>query len=236
MSEHIQIDGVTVEVRRSARRRSVDLTVERDGEVSVAVPEEMSTAEIGRIVRGKQEWLYTALARKEATNKGPPPKEYVTGEGFFFLGRKYRLRVVADDEVGGGKGGLQWTNGRFFLGRGKVGDGKDLFVRWYTMQAAEWLAKRVNALKARVGVESVEIGVRDLGFRWGSCTHKGKVFFHWRTVLLPPERIDYLVLHELVHIHEHNHSAAFYERLRRASPDHKVHEAWFREHGDEYRL
>jgi hypothetical protein len=62
------------------------------------------------------------------------------------------------------------------------------------------------------------------------------VFFHWRAVLLPPERIDYLVMHELVHIHEHNHGTAFYDRLRRASPDFKQQEDWFRRYGDLYSL
>ena len=94
----------------------------------------------------------------------------------------------------------------------------------------------MNALKGRVAAEPHSIEIRDLGFRWGSCTHKGKVFFHWRTILLPPERIEYLILHELVHVREHNHSMAFYERLRRASPDYKQHEDWFRRYGDLYSL
>jgi predicted metal-dependent hydrolase len=109
-------------------------------------------------------------------------------------------------------------------------------VEWYCERAAEWIGRRVKALKGRMAAEPKAIGIRDLGFRWGSCTHTGKTFFHWRTILLPPERIDYLVMHELAHIHEHNHSPAFYERLRRASPDHKQHEDWFRRNGDLYSL
>jgi predicted metal-dependent hydrolase len=204
--------------------------------VAIAVPEAMRAAEIEKIIRGKQEWLYTALARKDATTKGPPAKEYVTGEGFYYLGRKYRLKLADNGEGPSGDLPLELQNGRFVLARGLAAEGRALFVRWYAREAGLWIGKRVNALKARVAAHPLGIEIRDLGFRWGSCTPKGKLFFHWRTVLLPPEQIDYLVLHELVHVHEHNHSAGFYERLRRASPDHKVHEAWFRKHGDEYRL
>lgn len=235
MSELVKIDDLSIEIRRSARRKHLDLTVERDGRIVAAVPEAMGSQAIEQVLREKQPWMYSALAKKEETTKGPPAKEYVTGEGFHHLGRKYRLRLVHDG-VPPAPGTVDLQGGRFLLRREDSKNGHAIFVAWYTARAAEWLAKRITALKARVGVEPGEIDIRDLGFRWASCTVKGKLFFHWRAVLLPPERIDYLVMHELVHIHEHNHSPAFYERLRRAVPDHKVHEAWFRKHGDEYRL
>ena len=63
-----------------------------------------------------------------------------------------------------------------------------------------------------------------------------KLFFHWRAILLPPERIDYLILHELVHLLEHHHGPAFYARLRQAAPDYIEHESWLKENGDLYRL
>ncbi|HNQ90205.1 MAG TPA: SprT family zinc-dependent metalloprotease [Verrucomicrobiota bacterium] len=236
MSEHLKIDGLTVEVRRSVRRLSVDLTIDRGGGVVIAVPDHLSVAEIEKIVRGKQMWIYTALGRKEATQKGPPPKEFVSGEGFYYLGRKYRLKLVSDEAAANGSTGLVLKDDRFYLPLAKASKGRDLFVEWYCERAAEWIERRVRALKGRMAAEPKAIGIRDLGFRWGSCTHTGKILFHWRTILLPPERIDYLVMHELAHIHEHNHSPAFYERLRRASPDHKQHEDWFRRNGDLYSL
>lgn len=75
-----------------------------------------------------------------------------------------------------------------------------------------------------------------LGYRWGSCGKDDMLYFHWRVILLPPVRIEYLVLHELCHLHEHDHGEAFYERLRRASPDYRAHDAWLRAHGDDYSL
>ena len=236
MSESIQIDDLKIEVRRSTRRLNVDLTIDRDGGVVIAVPESMKEADIAKIVRNKQTWIYTALGRKEATHKGPPPKEYVSGEGFFYLGKKYRLKVLRDGQIPEPGPGLQLQSDRFYLPRELAADGRNVFLKWYTERAEEWINRRMNALKGRVAAAPQAIEIRDLGFRWASCTHKGKMFFHWRTILLPPERIDYLILHELVHIHEHNHSPAFYERLHRASPDYKQHEDWFRRNGDLYSL
>jgi predicted metal-dependent hydrolase len=236
MSERLKVDDLSVEIRRSVRRLSVDLTVDRDGGVVISVPDHLKAAEIEKIVRGKQIWIYTALGRKGATHKGPPPKEFVSGEGLFYLGKKYRLKVVRDEAELNGSAGLVLREDWFYLPVALVPKGREIFIGWYCERAAEWIARRVKALKGRVAVEPKAIGIRDLGFRWGSCTHTGKVLFHWRTILLPPERIDYLVMHELVHIHEHNHSAAFYERLRRASPDYKQQEDWFRRNGDLYSL
>lgn len=236
MSESIQIDDLKIEVRRSARRLNVDLTIDRDGGVVIAVPDSMKEADVARIIRNKQTWIYTALGRKETTHKGPPPKEYVSGEGFFYLGKKYRLKVLRDGQTPETGPGLQLQNDRFYLPRELAADGRNVFMKWYTERAEEWIKRRMNALKGRVAAAPQAIEIRDLGFRWASCTHKGKMFFHWRTILLPPERIDYLILHELVHVHEHNHSPAFYERLRRASPEYKQHEDWFRRYGDLYSL
>jgi type I restriction enzyme M protein len=149
------------------------------------------------------------------------------------------LRKYMDEhfqEIAGMLNSLEFEKGRFFLSHTLAPKGKEIFMQWYCGQAVEWIKRRVNALKDRVAAEPESVGIRDLGFRWGSCTHKGKMFFHWRIILLPPERIDYLILHELVHIHEHNHSPAFYERLRRASPDYKQHEDWLRRYGDLYSL
>jgi len=114
--------------------------------------------------------------------------------------------------------------------------GREVFINWYTKRAEDWVPRRVQLLQDRVGVVPESIEIRDLGFRWGSCTEKGKILFHWRLILLPPERIDYLILHELVHLHEHNHSPAFYERLRRAAPEYERHEEWLRRNGDQYGL
>lgn len=236
MKEMIRVARLDIEVRRSARRKDVDLTVDRGGEVVVSVPERMSQAAIEKVIREKLVWLYATLGRKEETKTQQPPKEFLSGEGFFYLGRKHRLQLCPPGEGATPEQPLVFANGRFLLHRDFVDQGKEQFIQWYTREAKEWILPKVGSLKLRVDASPTAVDIRDLGFRWGSCTRGGKVYFHWRTILLPPERIEYLVLHELVHLHEHNHSSAFYRRLERACPNHNRHEAWFRTHGDAYTL
>ena len=94
----------------------------------------------------------------------------------------------------------------------------------------------MSQLQPRVLVAPARVDVRDLGFRWGSCGKDRVVYFHWRSVLLPPDVVRYLIMHELVHLHEHHHGPAFYERLGRAAPDYEEMEAWLRDNGDRFQV
>ena len=106
-------------------------------------------------------------------------------------------------------------------------DGSDRFAT---------IAERMPRLPRRVGVEVHRVAVMDLGFRWASCSEAGRVNFHWRTVLLPPHLVEYLVLHELCHPMEHNHTPRFWSLVRRADPDVDRNERLLKEDGSRFDL
>lgn len=234
--EKIAIKDVVVEVRRSVRRKTVELSVGRDGHILVYAPGSAPLAKLETLVQEKLLWIYQQLGRKEEELHQLPVKEYVSGEGFYYRGRKYRLKIIDDIRAYRIGKHLTLLNGRFVMPRLVARKGREAFIAWYTSKAIEWISRRVQLLQDRVGSKPEGIEIQDLGFRWGSCTENGKLLFHWRIILLPPERIDYLIQHELVHLHEHNHSPAFYQRLRRAVPDYETQEEWLRVHGDQYQL
>lgn len=236
MNELVQIDDLKVEVRRSPRRRTVDLIVERFGDLVINVPQALPSRDVEAIVRRKQEWIYTKLNQKEIVLRPGEPKEYVTGEGFHYLGKKYRLKLFDPGTTERQIPPLRLSNGRFWMIRSAALDGRDHFISWYIQQGQKWISSAVDALKERVGAEPRSIYLRDLKFRWGSCNAGGDAYFHWRVMLLPPRVVRYLVVHELVHLHEHNHSPVFYQRLVRAAPDHREIEAWLKANGDQYAL
>lgn len=236
MNELVEIDDLRVEVRRSPRRRTVDLIVDRFGDLVINVPEALPSRDVEAIVRKKQEWIYTKLNQKEIILRPGRPKEYVTGEGFHYLGKKYRLRLFDPEPAEARVVPLRLLNGRFWLVRSAAIGGRKYFVHWYIRQGVKWIMNAVDILQGRVGATPRSIYVRDLKFRWGSCNANGDAYFHWRVMLLPPRVIRYLVVHELVHLHEHNHSPGFYERLGRAAPDYREIEAWLKANGDHYAL
>ncbi len=236
MSDVLQIDDLRVEIRRSPRRHTVDLIVDRFGDLVINVPESLSRQDLEAIVRRKQEWIYTKLGQKEIVLRPGRHKEYVTGEGFHYLGKKYRLRLLNSKDVAPNTPPLRLLNGRFLMPRSAVSDGRNHFIKWYIQQGQTWITEAIEPLKERVLAEPKSVTLRDLKFRWGSCNADGDMYFHWRVMLLPPRVIRYLLLHELIHLHEHNHGHAFYTRLARALPDYHEIEMWLKANGDFYAL
>lgn len=220
------VGDLRFEVRRSARRKSVQITVDRGGELLLSAPEGCAARVMETFVREKRFWIYTKLAEKDVLGPPAPKKQFVSGEGFTYLGRKYRLLLVADQEVP-----LKLERGRFNMSRAAAAQGNAHLVRWYAEHGQRWLEDRVQRFCRRVGVEPSTVTVQDLGYRWGSCGKGGRLFFHWRTVLLPPPIVEYVVVHELVHLREPHHTPAFWGRVERALPDFEQRKRWLAERG-----
>jgi hypothetical protein len=229
MTSHLVIDDLPLLVRRSVRRKTVGITVERDGALVAAAPINAPDAVIEGLVRARQLWIHRKLA---ALRQHPPPapREYVAGETCYYLGRGHRLQLV---DPGGPA--LLLRGGRFLLRRDERPRAAEHFAAWYVTQGVPWLTERVARLAARVGVSPAGVAMRDLGHRWGSCGVSGRLLFHWRVILLPPPAIDYVAAHELVHLRERRHSAEYWRRLERAMPDHVRRREWLLEHGARYR-
>jgi len=85
-----------------------------------------------------------------------------------------------------------------------------------------------------LGKQPIGLEIRDLGFRWGSCGKSGSLNFHWATILLPPSIVEYVVVHELVHLIEPNHTPEFWTRLERVMPDYESRKKWLAENGAGY--
>lgn len=231
MSETLTVDDLQFTLQRSARRKTVGITVERDGSLVLTAPQDCSVERVEQIAREKQFWVYTKLAEKNLLFRSPPPKEYVSGETFFYLGRSYRLKLVAATVQAAP---LRLLHGHFLLCRDAIALADQHFVRWYSEHGQAWLARRVARLASRIGVSPAGVEVRNLGYRWGSCSAAGGLNFHWRSVLLPPRIVEYVVAHELVHLLVPNHGAEFWARLERAMPDYEVRKGWLAERGAEF--
>jgi hypothetical protein len=226
MTATLTVDDLRFDVVLSARRRTMELSVERDGALVVRAPTGATAERLEAFVRDNRAWVYRKVAEKDARRHPMPVKEYVSGEGFSYLGRSYRLLLVDSQSVP-----LRLEAGRFRLLRSEVVRGRAHFVRWYTEHGRAWLNRQVRAVAPRIGVQSAAIDVRDLGYRWGSCGKGGTLNFNWATMLLPPSIVEYVVVHELVHLHERNHTPEFWRRVERAMPDFARRKAWLAEKG-----
>lgn len=224
--EQLQVDELTFRVTRSPRRRTMQITVDRGGELLMTAPPGASHGVMSEFVREKRFWIYTKLASKEALQRTVPVKEFVNGEGFPYLGRSYRLLLVDSDGPP-----LKLEAGRFRLRRAEVAKGRAHFIRWYSEHGRVWLRRRAKDWAARMGVAPTDLDVRDLGYKWGSCTPSGSLHFHWATVLLPPPVVDYVIVHELAHLQHPDHSASFWAVVARTMPEYEQRKQWLAAHG-----
>lgn len=227
--ESLTIDDLDLEVRWSDRRRTLQLTVDREGELILTAPTGTPTPRLERFVRDKRFWVLTKLAEKQALRSPTAPRELVSGESFHYLGRTYRLELVRSQDRP-----LKLLHGRFRLLRSELDRGREHFVAWYADHALRWLRPRVEQYAPRMQTQPAGLEVRDLGFRWGSCGRRGVLNFHWATITLPPRIVEYVLVHELAHLHELHHTPAFWSRVERVIPDYERRKTWLAENGMEH--
>jgi predicted metal-dependent hydrolase len=204
----------------------MQVTIERGGELIVFAPADYEASVVRQFVREKRLWIYRKLAEKEALQSPVVTKEYVSGEGFPYLGRSYKLLLVDEQPVP-----IKLDAGRLRMLRSVAANGHAHMVDWYTAHAQWWLSERAERIAARVGVTPLRVHVQDLGYRWGSCGRGARLNFHWKTILLPPRMAEYVVTHELVHLHETHHNPDFWRRVERAMPDFQMRKEWLAANG-----
>jgi predicted metal-dependent hydrolase len=212
----LQVAGLEIHVRVSARRRTAGLTVERDGRITAAVPPGADDAALTRLISGKQQWLYARLRERAELGTPRPPREFVSGEGFPYLGRPYRLLLV---DKATAAVHLNLTSRRLELRRDSVHDAARHLVRWYRQQGAGWLAPRAAPWEQRMAAGMTGLRVRALGYRWGSCSASGTVNLHWAVMQVTPDLIDYVLVHELAHLRHPDHGTGFWHTVERCMPD-----------------
>ena len=216
------------EVRRSTGRRALEITVDRGGELILSAPPQVLDATLRDFVQRKRMWVYKQLARKEALSRETTRKVFTEGEGFAYLGRSYRLRLVAESDAA-----VKLVGGRFVMPKALAREGREHLIRWYCERATPWLWAKVQDFAARMEVAPAGLRVQDLGYRWGSCGKGEWLYFHWKTILLPARIAEYVVVHEMVHLHEPHHTPEFWKRVERAMPDFEQRKVWLAEHGAE---
>jgi hypothetical protein len=213
-SQVMRVGDLDVHVRVSGRRRTVQLTVERDATITASVPTEADTSQLTRIIVAKRPWLYAKLRERAEIGRPAPPREFVSGEGFLYLGRSYRLLLV--DE---GLRPVRLWRGRLELRRDSVDDATRHLITWYRSAGKQWLSQRIAPWAQRMSADVSALRVRSLGYRWGSCSPDGALNFHWAIMQLPSDLIDYVLVHELSHASHHDHGPEFWRAVERAMPD-----------------
>ncbi len=231
-----RVRDIDYQLLRSGERKTADIIIERDGHVSVRAPAHLSEEEADAVVESRRLWIYRNLAEWRDLNVTRVVREWVNGEGFLYLGSSYRLLLVQEQDEP-----VKLKDGRFQLLRKIVENGgeeaaKRAFEKFYSGKGLERIKRRVAYFSPKVGVMTSSIEVKDIGYRWAVCTSDGRLSFHWKCLMASPKVIDYIIVHELCHLHCRDHTDAFWNEVDKVMPDYYERKAWLRQNGASFDL
>lgn len=220
---HICYGHQTIEFqieRLSRLENKVLIHVEPSGMVLVEAPPQSARSAIIDAVRKRARWIVRQQALIQDYKAYAIPRSYVSGETHFYLGRRYVLRVLASQEAS-----VKMIRGHIVVATEQT-DGqtvKKLLSAWYRKHARRYLQRRVLEVAEDIRWLTNIPPVRLLNMRkqWGSCSPAGTIILNPMLIKAPRDCIDYVILHEICHLKEHNHSSRFYNLLTRNMPNWK---------------
>ena len=214
-----------VKVKRS-RRKTGSIYIERDGSVSVLVPESMDDAQVEALLKQYEYRIHKYQAKRQLLNEAAVIREAVNGQAFLYLGRNYYLQFSPEvDQV--------VFRGRYLYAPPASNDDlREMFRVFYRNRGLDYIVPRVQRFAESMGVQVDTVAIIELKNRWASCSVKRpKVNFHWKVMMAPGTVVNYLIVHELAHLKHRRHDASFWNEVDRVLPDYQKQVAWLERFG-----
>ena len=237
VAEILHFEDLEIRIIRSARRRMLSVEIDSDG-IKARAPQTMRENTIRKFVRENQNWV-----RRQLGSITPRPQQLVIEHGveLSLLGQSYELRIQNNSRA---KPRIKQGITYLPLSRSHLPieqTARSKLIRWYKYQALLALRLRVRHYVPIVFNQPRKhppaVKVREYKRRWGSCDHRGELSFNWRIIMAPASVVDYVVVHELAHLIEFNHSCRFWQIVEQQLPGWKIEQQWLADHGGElYRI
>ena len=226
-----ELFGLKVEVIRSRRKTSVLRIV--GNELQIKVPNRVKDRNIFKILETKERWI-----RNKATKLQNEPiikeRRYINGESFPLFGRYLKLKILE-----GGKVGTELIDNYLVttvrsseIGELRKSRIKTYIDKWYLKEAYRRLEEKVIRYSKIIRVSPTEMKVRNYKTRWGSCDVKGRLTFNFHLIKAPHPIVDYVVIHELCHMIQPNHSKFFWREVEKYDFLYKQHKRWLIDNGN----
>ncbi|WP_428035080.1 M48 family metallopeptidase [Amphritea sp.] len=215
-------------LRRSSRRRTIEIQVRPDS-VRVLAPTRVAQSRIDRLVAEKTEWI--RVRQQELRQRLPaasPSTVLEQGSQLLWLGERLTLDIVVNQP----ETLIHCADGRLRLALSRrirkmpAEAVKEQLERWYRQQAQYYFEARVAHWSALMKLTPSEVLVRSYRRKWGCCNSRGVVSFNWLLLMAPVGIIDYVIVHELSHLQQMNHSAAFWSVVAQYYPGYRDAKAW----------
>ena len=208
-----------------SNRKTLSIIVERDRSVVVRAPLNTSKEVIEKEIGKRKFLLFQKINHSQKYETPKPRKEFVSGESILFLGKHHKIEVV-HEEINGIR-----VDRKVYVSKSNQEKAHLLFKEWYFKQAEENIIPKVKFHARNLGVKYNAIKILDLKYRWGSCTPKDNINLNWRLIKAPVSVIDYIIVHELTHLIEPNHTPKFWNIVSVQLPHYNKAKDWLKDNG-----
>jgi predicted metal-dependent hydrolase len=236
--DYLQIGNTKVEYElvNTDRRKTIELVIDFNKGFTVKAPKGMTKEDIIKNLHRKEKWIINNLDRMSELLKYESNKEFVSGEKFLLRGRRYSLKVT--------KSKKQLPSLNFIKSKFKViippqlkeeqyqSIIRPLFIMFYKDKAEKILNERVRKYLKYFNEEPKKIIITELKDKWGSCSNKNQIRYNWRIILAKTSIIDYVIVHELCHMIQKNHSDKYWKEVNRILPNYEIQKEWLRKNND----
>ncbi len=219
LEEKVVIDQIV-----RSNRKTLSLTVNAEAQLIVRAPNRATLKEIDKWVQEKKSWIVNNQVKMQQRLEKKPERQYETGELFMYLGETHTLSVSPNvDKVYKEGDTIHVPNVNPYMKR-------KLVVDWYQYEAGRILQERIKIWSAIMDIPYHKIRINFATTRWASCSQKANLNFTTRLIMAPLEVVDYVVVHELSHVHHKNHGKDFWNLVSTQFPNYALHRRWLREH------
>lgn len=215
----------------TSKRKSIGIKVSNEKGVEVRAPKNISKKMLEDVLKSRAPWIQEKMNDIRAKADLKPAYIFKPGEYIPLLGQKYRLHV---DKVISKKEECVKLDEAIIYAYVRQDDAeyiKENLIKWYKLIAEEVLIKKTIYYSKKLDVSFEKVKINSPSKRWGSCGSNGNINYNWKIILAPEQIIDYLVVHELAHRKEMNHSGKFYAIVSAVLPDYAIRQKWLKDNG-----
>ena len=219
--------NITLNIQRTLNLKSISIKINKNC-IKINIPFLFSNKKIEELLSKKYTWIKKQLFI-QSRNQTLLKKEYIDGEEFIYLGNPYKLKIIIKKKYS-----IKIMDGLLTVSVKDIDNIvkiKSLIKRWFLDQSASYFEKKTLYYAKKNNINVLSVKVKGYKARWGACSTKGDIIFNWRLIMAPPQIIDYVIIHELMHIREHNHSPKYWEHVKSVYPNIRAAKDWLMYNG-----
>lgn len=219
----IQIDKLI-----RSRRRTIGLQITNDMRLIVRAPFFASEDFIRKLIVRKEAWINSKKEHFKQRLHEFKAKKFIPYEKFLYLGKTYPLTVI-----NGLSKDVVLEDNSLLISQAVIikGSARKCLESWYKTKALEYISQKTAYFAQIEGFHYRSIKLSNAAARWGSCGPKDTLNFSWRLIMAPVNVVDYVIVHELVHLKKKGHARHFWQEVARIMPNYKQEERWLKKNG-----